>query len=261
MRLADAIFVSEEHDDGEAHRLEHLFFSELIALEPRACLLLEMLARDSQEDIDLYLGNEISEQSFIDRIVQDGGATSALWKGYFQPLLRLARTARARVIAPNAPYRFIRLARERGESALDDLPEADKALFRLAIGEVSTDLRERFKREVLASRSHADSIVRSESALDRSFRASLIWDATMADSAAEALNSGCTKVFLVLGNFHADYEGPTVTFFQELTPRSKVVTISLRPGTVSAIKPQDRNRADFVVYTSTEYDTTEVPKS
>ena len=81
------------------------------------------------------------------------------------------------------------------------------------------------------------------------FMKQVLYDTTMADSIARALDAGAGKVIHLVGQFHSDHEGGTVAELRRLAPAARILTVSLVPGAPEALAEDDRDRADIVIYT------------
>jgi uncharacterized iron-regulated protein len=84
------------------------------------------------------------------------------------------------------------------------------------------------------------------------FRAQLMWDATMAGSIAEGLDGGLARVIHIVGQYHTDFDGGTVQYLRDRKPDLKILTISLQNAYGRNLHPEDKNRADVVIYTLAE---------
>jgi uncharacterized iron-regulated protein len=84
------------------------------------------------------------------------------------------------------------------------------------------------------------------------FRAQLVWDATMADSIAQGLDSGLARVIHLVGQFHSDFDGGTVEYLLDRKPDLKILTISLQNALTRELRSGDHKRADVVIYTRAE---------
>ena len=83
------------------------------------------------------------------------------------------------------------------------------------------------------------------------FKAQQVWDATMADSVANAVERGETPVILLVGRFHVDHDGGTVTELRNLIPGHRIVTVTLDSGRDEPLKTGMGNPpSDIVVHTN-----------
>src|SRR3954464_13662222 len=62
---ADAVFVGEQHDDPNTHRLELAIVEGLMRRGVPMVLALEMFERDVQENVDKYAAGSITEAQFL----------------------------------------------------------------------------------------------------------------------------------------------------------------------------------------------------
>ena len=62
---ADIVFVGEQHDDPNTHRLEAAILDGLRRRGVTVTLSLEMFERDTQADVDSYLAGKVSEEEFL----------------------------------------------------------------------------------------------------------------------------------------------------------------------------------------------------
>ena len=71
----------------------------------------------------------------------------------------------------------------------------------------------------------------------------------MADSIADALKDGATKVIHLVGQFHSDYWGGTAMELARRAPNAKILLISMQREPSTTLREEDADRADIVVYT------------
>ena len=62
---ADVVFVGEQHDDPNTHRLERMVLEALAARKARVILSLEMFERDVQKPLDEFQAGYLSEAGFL----------------------------------------------------------------------------------------------------------------------------------------------------------------------------------------------------
>ncbi|MFQ5461678.1 MAG: ChaN family lipoprotein [Phycisphaerae bacterium] len=91
-----------------------------------------------------------------------------------------------------------------------------------------------------------------DEAVARMYRGQLVMDATMADSIADALASGATKVVHLVGQFHCDFSGGLVQELRHRAPDARILVISLQPRDEPAWIDEDKDRADFIAFTRVE---------
>src|SRR5215212_8374552 len=98
---ADAVFVGEQHDDSNTHRLELAIVEGLATRGVPVMVAFEMFERDVQPAIDRYLTGAIGEEQFL--------KDSRPWPRYptdYRPLLEFAKAGKFPVIAANVPRRI-----------------------------------------------------------------------------------------------------------------------------------------------------------
>ncbi|HZW06867.1 MAG TPA: ChaN family lipoprotein [Phycisphaerales bacterium] len=237
-----------------------------VATNP-AALALEFFERDDQSRIDDYLAGLTTEEVFLRRTGKATAPDKDPWAGGYPPghrdMLEASKAARVPVIAANAPRAYVRLARTGGYEALAGLTPEQQRLFALPRYAAAGDPPDnRYWRDFLSfmgstPEKYAGSPREEREKIDGMFRAQSIWDATMADSVRIALARGHAPVFLVIGQFHADFAGDggggTVQALRAARPETKIVVISFQDADPSApFRPEDKGRADFVVYCGEE---------
>jgi uncharacterized iron-regulated protein len=252
---ADVIFLGEQHDDGVGHAVERAVVEDAVLTDPRTAVSLEMLERHEQHIVDDYLAGLIEQHEFIEDTGSANWGAPGRWIDWYQPVIDAAKDAGARVVAANAPRHYVRLASQEGYERLDSLTGAQRALFtHPRRPHESGGYRERFF--ALMSQPMGDD---PEGAHGRGmtdeeilpiFRSQLVWDATMAQSIARALDEGdATRVIHLVGAFHIEYDGGTVIELRRRKPLARILTVSLTRADARALREEDRGRADVIIYT------------
>src|SRR5690349_10576273 len=83
---ADVVFVGEQHDDANTHRLELAILEGLLRRHVPIVIAMEMFERDVQGTLDRYLAGTITEEQFL----KDARA----WPRYatdYRPIIEFAR--------------------------------------------------------------------------------------------------------------------------------------------------------------------------
>lgn len=250
-----AILLGEVHNHTSGLEAAALLWQDLLnrpGLAP--ALALEFFERDHQIHLDDYLDAITTEDQFLNATGRNPGN----YPPGHRAMLEAAREAGRPVIAANAPRRYVRLARIEGLGRLRALTADQRRLVTIP-EELSTGpYRDRFFELMSAmTQSHAapESEASTEPAPDTQtdpiilafFTAQNVWDATMADSVADAVRTGFAPVLLVVGQFHTDFEGGTSTRLRArgISP----VVISMVAADRDTLAEEDRNRADIVIYT------------
>ena len=147
----------------------------------------------------------------------------------------------------------MRLARLEGWERIQNMSEDRRMLFAVPETPLEGMYRERFF-EIMSPTDH-DGDDR-QSAIDPEivesfFKAQQVWDATMAESVADAVQRDETPVILLVGRFHVDHDGGTVTELRNLIPDHRIVTVTLDSGRDEPLKTGSGNPpSDIVVHTN-----------
>ena len=241
---AEVVVIGEEHDDAVTHALQAALVADILALDPRTAVSLEMLERHEQEVVDAWLAGEIDTETFVERT---GSRSWFDWYGFYQPVLDAAKSAGCVVIAANAPREYVGRARTEGYDALRALPADERVLFDLpeTLDQGRYWLRFRDTMKEFRGDDASDEEIR------RTFSSQLVWDATMAASIANALErDDIDRVIHLVGRFHSDFEGGTIREVTRLRPGVRVLSITGVGGNDGTeLAEDDRGRADVVVYT------------
>jgi len=186
------VYVGETHDNAEAHSVQLTVLKAMEACFPgQVALGLEMLQRPFQADADAFVRGAMSERDFR-RVWQKSWGDIA----YYQELLDFAREKRIPLLALNASAAARKAVREQPPSAM--APDATREVPEI-------DSEDPYHRAYVQAmiRGHAKGV-----GADALYRVQLLWDETMAETAAEYLKSpgGRGRRLLVLaGSNHVRY--------------------------------------------------------
>ena len=249
---ADVIILGEQHDDAVAHAVQQAVVEDVFDRWPKSALSMEMLERDEQALVDDYLDGIIDVESFAKWTFSEKWAGEGSWANWYQPMIDTAKEADGRVVAANAPRRYVRLARLEGYGRLRSLSPQRKKLFDLPKSFKDDSYRRRFYE--LMKDGHGDENASEDERARRErlragFRSQTLWDATMGASMARAHQAGATKVVLLVGQFHSDFNGGTVQQLRSRAPSLNILVISMQRDEGQTLREDDRGRADIVVYT------------
>lgn len=256
---ADIVVLGEQHDDPFAHRVQAALIEALAARE-KVAVCMEMFERDEQPIVDAFLAGTISQESLVEATdSRDWGAEGA-WDSFYQPIVDAAKKHGSPVIAANAPRRFVRLARTEAFDGLAAFTPAYPGHFVVPAPIEQTAYAERFKETM---RSHAapqaaakkrggkskPSVMpaMTEETLEAMFRAQQVWDATMAEATVRACREH-GKALLLVGQFHTDHGGGLLLRMKAAAPELEYLTISIQKATGVALRQEDYDRADYVVF-------------
>jgi uncharacterized iron-regulated protein len=246
----EVLLIGEEHDDRVGHAVELRLLAGAYARvrgHPRDMILsLEMFERDVQYVVDEYLLDLISEEHFL--------ASARPWDEYglaYRPLVEFAKAHGVRVLAANAPRRYVSRVTAEGPGALPALSTlAQSFLPPLPFPGPSERYREEWERLMSADSTQAHGHAPGSNAL----QAQALWDAAMGDAIATALiGDPDALVVHVAGAFHVAHGTGIPELVEGYRPGTRVTTVVMREvEDVDAWRDNEHgDLADFVVLTAT----------
>ena len=250
---ADVVFVGEQHDDPNTHRLEAAILQGLLRRGKAVTVSLEMFERDVQSTLDAFLAGRIDEAAFL--------AAARPWPRYatdYKPLVEVASANRWPVIAANVPRKYASTVSKAGLGALESLPPAERAHV---AKDIQCPLDAYFDRFAETMNSHpmpgSEKLPEAErrATSERYYFAQCIKDETMAESIASAVDSNSSRqgpVVHFTGAFHSDFGAGVAERVRRRLPSKRAVVISILPvDSLDNLVPQgdDLKRADFLIYT------------
>ena len=243
---ARAIFVGEQHDDPETHKLEARLFAEVHKkVGPKLALAMEMIERDGQPGLDDYLSGKIDEATF--------GKTVTLWKTYatdYRAMVEYAKANRLAVFGSNAPNKFVRIVGKEGLAGLERLTPTERPLIAAAITAPIGDAYQTKFYATMTGMGASHGPAMSEATLRRIYEAQCLRDDTMAETIVQALEKGHT-VYHVNGSFHSDGGMGTAArtlFKRPLGTRLAIVKAIAVPDVHAANPAEFKAEADWLVF-------------
>jgi uncharacterized iron-regulated protein len=260
---ADIVFVGEQHDDPNTHKLERAILEGLSRRRSSIVLGLEMFERDVQPVLDDYIASRLSEEDFL--------KASRPWPRYatdYRPLLEFARAHKWPIVAGNVPRRYASQVAKTGLAAVEALPPSERAFVAQQIQCPADEYFKRFS-EVMNQHpvddgkkpesENAQHQAEQRETLNRLYQAQCIKDETMAESMALRLLSKAnaaagTPSALVVhfnGAFHSDYHLGTAARVKQRAPKAAIRVVSILPvGDLDSLSPDSqRKRADYLIFT------------
>ncbi|RMH26661.1 MAG: hypothetical protein D6692_08895 [Planctomycetota bacterium] len=243
---ASVVLIGETHGHPLGLAVAAELFDDVLARNPRAQLSMEFYERDHQAALDDYLAGITSADEFNAATFRTDSNNPP---GHRQ-MIEAARLAGRPVIAANAPRRYARLARTEGYERLRNLTAEQRRLFVIPDSIPENGYTSRFRAIMGGMGGHGDDPAMSVEAF---LRAQYLWDATMADSIAEAIPAG-EPVVHVVGSFHSDYgtepskSALTDAIAQRLLPDQNIIIISIIDEPAQSLRVEDVGRAHFVIY-------------
>jgi uncharacterized iron-regulated protein len=270
---ADVVFVGEQHDDPNTHRLEAAMLDGLRRRGVPVTLSLEMFERDTQAGLDSYLAGAIAEEAFLQ--------ASRPWPRYatdYRSLVEIAKMQGWPVIAANVPRRHASIVAKTGLRALDDLAPAERAWVAVDLQCPRDRYFDRFVDSMSAHQgvgekpaagekpSSAGEPVRTPGPprpgppseeqrriTERYYDSQCVKDETMAEAIVAGFERrGRTLVVHVNGAFHSDFSLGTAERVRRRLSDRRVAVVSVLPvKDLDAVAPagDDLKRADYLVYT------------
>jgi uncharacterized iron-regulated protein len=237
---ADAVFVGEQHDDPNTHRLELAIVEGLTARKVPVVVALEMFERDVQPAMDDYAAGSLPEDKFV--------KDSRAWPRYatdYRPLVEFAKANHLPIVASDVPRRIAADVGKTGLAAVDALGADRKLAARELNCPTSGDYYDRF---AAAMGEHAGSN-------SNFYFAQCIKDETMGESVADAFqknSAGRVTIVHVNGAFHSDFGEGAAGSARRRMPGRRVAVVSVLPvESLDSLKPDDDDlkRADYLLYT------------
>ncbi len=248
---ADVVFVGEQHDDRNTHRLEVAVLEGLMRRRGQLTVSLEMFERDAQQPLSDYLVGALNEEDFLKQ--------SRPWPRYatdYRPIVELARAHGWPVIAANVPRRLANQVSKEGLATLEQLSAADRGYVAQAIECPSDEYRERFVATISRHPMPGmDKMGASEldAMHERFYQAQCVKDETMAEAIASASGPGHQLIVHYNGAFHSDYTLGTAARVKRRLKGARVAVVTMIPvdnlDTLKKPSKDERKSADYLVYT------------
>ena len=249
---ADVVFVGEQHDDPNTHRLE-LAVLESLARRGRSVIVsLEMFERDAQEPLEHFLMGHIAEEEFL--------KVSRPWPRYatdYKPLVDFAIAKEWPVVAANVPRPIASEVSKGGLEVLQQKSADDRKLFAAELKcPIGDDYFKRFSAVMGSHPAPGAGADEARRTTERYYASQCVKDETMAESIAQAFTAGraggkqATLVHFN-GAFHSDYRQGTAERVARRLKDARIVVVSVKPvADLDQLKPgDDKKLGEYVVYT------------
>jgi len=253
LSYADVVFVGEQHDDPNTHRLEFAILDGLARRRGNIILSLEMFERDVQAVLDDYLGGRVAEEEFL--------KASRPWPRYrtdYRALVEFAKRRGWTVVAANVPRPLANGVSKEGLAHLESLSSEARADASRELDCPFDDYFDRFDETMNAHPmpgADEQSAEAKRQMTERFYFAQCVKDETMAESIAKAYRSATEPRPLVVhfnGSFHSDYGWGTAARVERRLGGARVAILTMWPvDDLDRLKPSkdDRQVADYLVYT------------
>jgi uncharacterized iron-regulated protein len=237
---ADAVFVGEQHDDPNTHRLELAIVEGLTRRGVPVVVAMEMFERDVQGAVDQYAAGTMTEEQFLKE--------SRPWPRYasdYRPLIEFAKAHHLPIVGSNVPRRIASDVSKTGMSVVERLGNDRRFASREPQCPPSGDYYDRF---VEAMGGH-------QGTTPNFYFAQCLKDETMGEAVSDAFQKATGRVTIVHvnGAFHSDFGEGTADSARRRMPGRRIAVVSVLPvDDIDAAKPADSDlkRGDYLVYTT-----------
>jgi len=253
--LSQVVFLGEMHNDPVAHFIQETilrqttdrYWNKPYSSKRRQIVLsMEMFERDVQIILNEYLLNTINERHFLSCVRP--------WHNYtedYHPMVKYAKKNNLKVIAANAPRRYVHRVAQYGTDSLNDLSSIAKTwVAPLPIKAPSEKMINNFlklhQQKVLMNSPHKD-ISEKSHMID----AQNLWDATMAYSIHEELSNSPNALILHLnGYFHTQSVTGIPEHLIHYRPDVRLMVINIvRDNSFPKFNPDLKNSGNYVIIT------------
>ena len=250
---AEMVCVGEQHDDAQHHAIQHALLETLVARSERTLALgLEMVQRPWQRTLDDYSRGDLDEGRLAE--VLEWRTRWGFDFEMYEPLFHTAHEQGVRLLALNAPKELTRAVARMGLEHLsaevrDSLPELNlndeghRRFFWAAMGFGEPgahhggphgphgDPHQTPSDPHHPHDPHHGSGHGMAGSAERFYTAQVIWDETMAESAAAWLGDASRQVMVIAGNGHC-HRSAIPSRVQRRRPEATTVSILLQTGDV-----------------------------
>ena len=250
---ADVVFVGEQHDDPNTHRLELAILEGLARRGRNVTLSLEMFERDAQEPLEHFLMGHMTEPEFL--------KVSRPWPRYatdYKPLVDFAVSKEWPVVAANVPRPIASEVAKGGLEVLASKSGDDRKLFAADLKcPVDDGYFKRFAEVMGGHPAPGAAADEARRTTERYYFSQCVKDETMAESIASSFNasrSGDKRPVIVHynGAFHSDYRQGTAERVARRLPNARIAVVSVKPVKdldAIVVSDDDRKVGEFVVWT------------
>jgi uncharacterized iron-regulated protein len=197
---AQVVYLGEKHDSASDHADQLTIIKYLHQRSSQMAIGLEMFQKPSQNVIDQYLAGQISEAELVQK-TEYQKRWGWPWENY-APLLRLAKEKHIPVIALNTPTEVLRKVAKGG---LESLQPAD---YQYIPPTAEIDKSNLAYRDIIFAsyQEHKAQALATSKEFDRFYTAQLLWDETMAATAAQFRQKHSqTQLIVIAGQGHILY--------------------------------------------------------
>ncbi len=191
----NVIYIGENHKSFSNHAIQYQIIKGLREHGKDIAIGMEMFGRKYQKYIDEYIQERISEDEFLKKTHY-----FRQWRydyHFYRPILRYARKYHIPVIGLNIDQKIIEKVARKG---IDSLSEEEKRLLPESIDFTNLKYKD-FLFRIYSMHAHGD--IKN---FQNFYQSQLLWDETMAETAADYIKAHPDKILVVLaGNGHLMY--------------------------------------------------------
>jgi uncharacterized iron-regulated protein len=228
---ADIVLFGELHNSSIAHWLQ-LEVAKELAKSRNLVLGAEMLEADNQTEVDRYLKGNIDDKA-LDTLAR-------LWNNHatdYAPLVNFAKEKVLPFIATNVPRRYATMVYKKGFTALDTLPDAEKAWMAPLPIAYDPELPG-YKGMLAMMGGHGG---------DNLPKAQALKDATMAHFILKNKKDG-QRFLHFNGAYHSDRFEGIVWYLRKARPELRIVTLStVQQKDIGKLEEEHAGKADFIL--------------
>lgn len=259
MKNYDVVFFGEEHNDSVAHYLQNELLKGLYnSYGDKTTLSMEMFETDCQVVLDEYLQGLIREKNFMKE--------ARSWSNYrdYKPMIEFAKEKKLKVVAGNAPARYVNIAARKGRNALNGLSATAKTFLPPLPYDTATGAYYEKFTGLMADGTNAGITTKDTTKKAAQVASSMmppfivhsqsLWDAAMAYSISKVFRENKNaKVLQLNGRFHSDEGFGAVTQLKKYNPKLRILVISCIdggekfPGNIDPA--ENKKLGDYVIYT------------
>lgn len=225
LRSANIIYLGEIHNSPTDHQDQLTILQDLQQHHGQIAIGLEMFQKPFQPVLDRYLAGQISETE-LQTQSEYQKRWGFPWENY-APLLRLAKAQKLPVIALNTPTEITRKVAKQGLASLQGVD----LKYIPPIAEIDRSNR-KYRDSIFASyRQHQQQATTNSKSFNRFYEAQLLWDETMAATAATFYRQHPQhRLIVIAGQAHISYghgiPSRVNRRLQDLKPVQKSVILS-----------------------------------
>ena len=221
----DIVVFGEIHDDSLIHALEIGLLENLVAVNKKVSVSMEMFERDVQPVMTNYLNGKIQEQEFLDN--------SRPWDNYedaYKPIIELAKANKLSVVAANVPRKYASLYSTGAIAAINSLPPAERPYIAKSIKVKDDAYQKEFYQQMLDNMGiegadYTKMTYNQQNTLALYYGAQVVKDETMAESIFDFFTKNKKNLIIHYnGDFHSRSRLGTV---QKLLDRDKTLRIAV----------------------------------